>query len=269
MTSSEKAPRKTEVSSMIEASSTMNVLPTNTVISTQEPPMEKPSTNLNHPTSTITAVVKPSLNTNSHATTSINVPHVQTSSPYLSVALPTLPIMSQPTKVSTTSLATSMTSLVKPSTTISGASSSSIQKPGKVKIMKKMNSMTCWYNIIIFYFFFFFLHPGLTLSDPELAALILALHPSVFLVMSTVSSLIFKSSFTQFISLRSSSSSVPFHLQVQNTSDWLSLISSYYVSMCSCHLSITSFTYHPTPSPDSSFLVLAFKIHLNMIIFNL
>ena len=270
MTSSEKASRKTEVSSMIEASSTMNVLPTNTVISTQEPPMEKPSTNLNHPTSTITAVVKPSLNTNSHATTSINVPHVQTSSPYLSVALPTLPIMSQPTKVSTTSLATSMTSLVKPSTTISGASSSSIQKPGKVKIMKKMNSMTCWYNIIIFYFFFFFfLHPALTPSDPELAALILSLHPSVFLVMSTVSSLIFKSSFTQFISLRSSSSSVPFHLQVQNTSDWLSLISSYYVSMCSCHLSITSFTYHPTPSPDSSFLVLAFKIHLNMIIFNL
>ncbi len=113
---SSRVSTNTEVSSMIEPSSTMNVSPTTTVSLI---------------TTRTSSAVKPS------HTTSINVQHVKTSSPYLSTAAsPTPPILSQPTKMSTTSLATSMTSLVKPSTTVSGASSSSTQKPGKVKIVK-------------------------------------------------------------------------------------------------------------------------------------
>ena len=128
-------PKEITSSARVEPSSTMNVFTTNTIFSTQGPPSEKPSTNTNQPTTTFSTVDKASSTINSH-TTSVNVPHVQTSSPHLST-IPTPPISSQPTKVSTTSLATNMASTVKPNTTRLGASSSRIQKPGKVKTLPK------------------------------------------------------------------------------------------------------------------------------------
>ena len=125
-------PKEITFPARIEPSSTMSVITTNTILSTEGLTTKKPSTKMNQLTSTLSTVDKPSLTRNSR-TTSIIVPHIETSSPYLST-IPTPPISSQPTKVSTTLLSISMASTVKPNTTKLWASSSTIQKPGKVKI---------------------------------------------------------------------------------------------------------------------------------------
>ena len=130
ITSSNTPSTKIAMSSILEVSSTMKLLPATTEIFNKEPPTRKPSTN--HPTSTTRSVVKPSSNINL-LTSSIIGSQSKTSSSYFSTSsLPTPRISSPTTKVSTSSLATRMTSLVKPSTVNSEAISSSIQKPGKI-----------------------------------------------------------------------------------------------------------------------------------------
>ena len=132
MTSPNTPSTKPEILSIVEASSTMKVFTATTEILTQEPPTEKPST----PTSTIRAVVKPSSNRNL-VTLSMIGKHSKTSSSYFSTTiLPTPPILSQSTTVSNSSLPTRLTPFVAPSTTKSEATSSSIQKPGRVRLVR-------------------------------------------------------------------------------------------------------------------------------------
>lgn len=130
ITSSNTPSTKIAMSSILEVSSTIKLFPATTEISNKEPPTGKPSTN--HPTSTTKAVVKPSSNINL-LTSSMIGSQSKTSSSYFSTSsLPTPRISSPTTKVSTSSLAARMTSVVKPSTANSEAISSSIQKPGKI-----------------------------------------------------------------------------------------------------------------------------------------
>ena len=133
MTSPNTPSTKTEILSIVEASSTMKVFAATTEILTQEPPTEKPSTPT---TTTIRAVVKPSSNRNL-VTLSMIGKHSKTSSSYFSTTiLPTPPILSQSTTVSNSSLPTRLTPFVARSTTKSEATSSSIQKPGRVRLVR-------------------------------------------------------------------------------------------------------------------------------------
>ena len=142
MTSPNTPSTKTEISSIAEASSTMKVFAATTEILTQEPPTEKQST----PTSTIIAVVKPSSNRNL-VTLSMIEKHSKTSSSYFSTStvLPTPPILSQSTKVSNSSLPARLTPFVAPGTTKSEATSSSIQKPGRVRLVRHKTQCLCGY----------------------------------------------------------------------------------------------------------------------------
>ena len=117
MTSFPTTLTKLDTSSMFEASTTMNVFQSTA----------KTSTTTNHPKSRMTAVLIPS--SNPYTTNA----QVETSTPHISnYVLSTSPIISEPTI-----LPTSMTSLIKPSTTKVAIALSSSQQTGKVRNFEK------------------------------------------------------------------------------------------------------------------------------------